>query len=72
MSSYAAGEETLDVLGGKVIAQKYVVEGDVNVEVWFTAEGALVRMEFTKAGGRVIMALESVTPAPGSALLASR
>ena len=42
-------------------AQKHVVSGDMEAELWFTDDGTWLRMEFSKAGGRVTMSLDSVT-----------
>ncbi len=56
-----AGEQSIEVLGRTVKAQKHVVFGDVEAELWFTDDGTWVRMEFSKAGGRVTIALDSVT-----------
>ena len=56
-----AGEQSIEVLGRTVKAQKHVVFGDVEAELWFTDDGTWVRMEFSKAGGRVTITLDSVT-----------
>lgn len=54
------GEQMIEALGRRMRAQKHVVSGDVEAELWFTNDGTWVRMEFSKAGGRVTMSLDSV------------
>ncbi len=57
----SAGEQFIEALGRTVKAQKHVVSGDMEAELWFTDDGTWLRMEFSKAGGRVTISLDSVT-----------
>jgi hypothetical protein len=57
-----AGADTIEINDQMIESQKHIVSGDIAAEIWFADNGTWLKMEFDKAGGRVKIVLESLTP----------
>lgn len=53
-----AGEEMVALEGREILAQKYVLSGDVERELWYDRDGRLLRSRFERAGGTITMTRE--------------
>jgi hypothetical protein len=54
----AAGKETLEIGGRKVVAQKYILSGDLERVVWYGDDGTWLQAELQYGGGDILVTLE--------------
>lgn len=53
-----AGEEMIAAGGREILAQKYVVSGDLQRELWYAEDGRWLRWQFERAGGKITLTRE--------------
>jgi len=58
VSAKAAGEETIEAGGGPVTAQKFVMLGDLERELWYRPDGTWLKMRFVSEGKQVTFTLQ--------------
>jgi hypothetical protein len=49
------GEEPIQVGGRRIVARKYLVSGDLDLELWYDRSGAWVKWRMQHARGAVTM-----------------